>query len=55
MHGHPTSETFDENARPALGDEHLRAAPRRATLLFGERRIELVLAIGVHGPQESCT
>src|SRR4029453_18837200 len=35
---HPGSETFDENARQALADSHLRGALRNATSLFGQRR-----------------
>lgn len=35
---HPTTETFDENARAALMDTQLRGALRNATTLFGERR-----------------
>ncbi len=36
---HLTSETFDANARAALGDTQLRGALRNATSLFGERRL----------------
>jgi len=36
---HLTSETFDENARAALADSHLRGALRNATSLFGKRRL----------------
>jgi L-lactate dehydrogenase complex protein LldF len=38
MKDHLTSETFDENARSALADRQLRAALRKATGLFAERR-----------------
>src|SRR5205807_2808813 len=37
---HLTSETFDANARTALADVQLRGALRKATSLFGERRLE---------------
>ncbi len=37
---HLTSETFDANARAALTDTQLRGALRKATSLFGERRLE---------------
>src|SRR5438105_14634691 len=37
---HLTSETFDANARAALADVQLRGALRKATSLFGERRLE---------------
>jgi L-lactate dehydrogenase complex protein LldF len=36
---HPTSETFDQNAKAALADMQLRGALRNATSLFGERRL----------------
>ena len=36
---HLTSETFDENAKTALADSHLRGALRNATSLFGKRRL----------------
>ncbi|HEV8133330.1 MAG TPA: LutB/LldF family L-lactate oxidation iron-sulfur protein [Pyrinomonadaceae bacterium] len=36
---HVTSETFDQNARAALGDVQLRGALRNATSLFGRRRL----------------
>ncbi len=36
---HLTTETFDENARAALADSHLRGALRNATSLFGKRRL----------------
>ena len=36
---YPTSETFDQNAKAALADSHLRGALRNATSLFGERRL----------------
>ncbi len=36
---HLTTETFDENARAALGDAQLRGALRNATSLFGTRRL----------------
>src|SRR5215831_12086331 len=36
---HPTSETFDANARAALNDSQLRGALRNATSLFGQRRL----------------
>src|SRR6185312_2163635 len=36
---HVTSETFGENARAALGDVQLRGALRKATSLFGRRRL----------------
>ncbi len=35
---HPSSETFDQNAKAALADSHLRGALKNATSLFGERR-----------------
>jgi len=35
---HLSSETFDENAKAALADTHLRGALKNATSLFGERR-----------------
>ncbi len=35
---HLSSETFDENAKAALADSHLRGALKNATSLFGERR-----------------
>jgi L-lactate dehydrogenase complex protein LldF len=35
---HATPETFDQNARSALTDTHLRGALRQATSLFAERR-----------------
>jgi L-lactate dehydrogenase complex protein LldF len=35
---HLSSETFDQNARAALADKHLRGALKNATSLFGERR-----------------
>src|SRR5438477_10696692 len=37
---HLTAETFDANARAALTDSQLRGALRKATSLFGERRLE---------------
>ena len=37
---HLSSETFDENAKAALGDAQLRGALRHATSLFGKRRLE---------------
>src|SRR5437870_5128988 len=37
---HLTAETFDANARAALTDTQLRGALRKATSLFGERRLE---------------
>jgi len=37
---HPTTETFDANARAALTDTQLRGALRNATSLFGKRRLE---------------
>src|SRR6266446_718018 len=37
---HPTTETFDANARAALADVQLRGALRNATSLFGARRLE---------------
>ena len=37
---HPTTETFDANARAALTDMQLRGALRNATSLFGKRRLE---------------
>ena len=37
--GHLTTETFDANARAALGDVQLRGALRNATSLFGMRRL----------------
>jgi len=36
---HLTTETFDANARAALGDVQLRGALRNATSLFGTRRL----------------
>jgi L-lactate dehydrogenase complex protein LldF len=36
---HLTTETFDANARAALGDVQLRGALRKATSLFGKRRL----------------
>jgi L-lactate dehydrogenase complex protein LldF len=36
---HLTTETFDANARAALGDSQLRGALRNATSLFGTRRL----------------
>jgi L-lactate dehydrogenase complex protein LldF len=36
---HLTTETFDENAKAALGDVQLRGALRNATSLFGTRRL----------------
>ena len=41
----PTSETFGDNARAALGDEQLRAALDRAMAVFGERRHAAVAAV----------
>src|SRR5215213_2813152 len=35
---HPTSETFDRNAREALQDPQLRGALRNLAATFGERR-----------------
>lgn len=35
---YPSSETFDQNAKAALADSHLRGALKNATSLFGERR-----------------
>lgn len=35
---HLSSETFDQNAKAALADAHLRGALKNATSLFGERR-----------------
>ena len=35
---HLSSETFDQNAKAALADSHLRGALKKATSLFGERR-----------------
>src|SRR5829696_6799519 len=35
---HPTSETFDRNAREALEDPQLRGALRNLATTFGERR-----------------
>jgi L-lactate dehydrogenase complex protein LldF len=35
---HLSSETFDQNAKAALADTHLRGALKNATSLFGERR-----------------
>ena len=37
---HLTSETFEANARAALADVQLRGALRKATSLFGQRRLE---------------
>jgi L-lactate dehydrogenase complex protein LldF len=37
---HLTTETFDANARAALTDVQLRSALRKATSLFGRRRLE---------------
>src|SRR5262249_33734442 len=36
---HLTAETFDANARAALNDAQLRGALRKATSLFGKRRL----------------
>jgi len=36
---HPSSETFDQNAKTALADVQLRGALRNATSLFGKRRL----------------
>lgn len=37
---HLTTETFDANARAALNDTQLRGALRKATSLFGQKRLE---------------
>ena len=42
---HLTAETFDENAKAALGDLQLRGALRNATSLFGERRREAAASL----------
>src|SRR6476619_7443937 len=42
---HLTSETFDQNAKTALGDVQLRGALRNATSLFGERRREAAASL----------
>jgi L-lactate dehydrogenase complex protein LldF len=42
---HLTAETFDENAKAALADVHLRGALRNATSLFGERRREAAASL----------
>ena len=42
---HLTSETFDTNAKTALGDVQLRGALRNATSLFGERRREAAASL----------
>ena len=42
---HLTAETFDENAKAALTDTHLRGALRNATSLFGERRREAAASL----------
>ena len=42
MSSHLSAETFEQNARSALGDKTLRGALRRATDLFGERRTQAV-------------
>jgi len=47
---HLTTETFDANARAALGDVQLRGALRNATSLFGTRR--LAAANGLQNWQE---
>lgn len=47
---HLTTETFDANARAALGDVQLRGALRNATSLFGTRR--LAAANGLSNWQE---
>ncbi len=41
----PPSETFDQNAREALGDDFLRGALRNATGLLGERRRAAIAAV----------
>ena len=43
---HLTSETFDANARAALTDVQLRGALRKATVLFGERRLAAAKGLG---------
>ncbi len=43
---HLSTETFGENARAALGNAQLRGALRKATSLFGTRR--LAAAKGLH-------
>ena len=42
---HPTSETFDQNAREALADVQLRGALRNLATTFGERRKLAVLTV----------
>src|ERR1700754_4922686 len=42
---HLSSETFDENAKAALADAHLRGALKNATSLFGERRREAAASL----------
>ncbi|HEV2861916.1 MAG TPA: LutB/LldF family L-lactate oxidation iron-sulfur protein [Pyrinomonadaceae bacterium] len=42
---HPTSETFDQNARAALQDPQLRSALRNLATTFGERRKLAVLTV----------
>src|SRR5215210_3460298 len=42
---HPTSETFDRNAREALQDVQLRGALRNLTTTFGGRRKEAMATV----------
>lgn len=42
---HLSSETFDQNAKAALADAHLRGALKNATSLFGERRKAAVASL----------
>jgi L-lactate dehydrogenase complex protein LldF len=43
---HLTTETFDANARAALGDVQLRGALRKATSLFATRRLAAARGLG---------
>src|ERR671929_2173526 len=42
---HPTSETFDRNAREALADVQLRGALRNLAATFGGRRREAIATV----------
>ena len=42
---HPTSETFDRNAREALADVQLRGALRNLATTFGGRRREAIATV----------
>src|SRR5215207_5389837 len=42
---HPTSETFDRNAREALGDVQLRGALRNLATTIGERRLVAITTV----------